>query len=184
MHFTTNFFLLLLMISITFSSCNPEKPKDTNNSSQPSIKEDHEKSQIQAFWQFYRSAQKERVAGNWDTAIDKYLKALEIDSLHEDSWFNLGNMYLEIGSFSEARNCWLQIVEVNPNSARAHMQLGRLYLSYERPEVYNLEEAKKEFLKTSSINKVVTGPLMLLGHVALLEADNQLAEKDAQFSTT
>ncbi len=33
------------------------------------------------------------------------------------------------------------------------------------------------FLKTSSINKVVTGPSMFLGHVALLEKEDGLAER-------
>lgn len=169
--------LILLFFCLCMWFCNTKKSKDADNSSPFAFEDDHEKSQIKAFWQFYRLAQKERIAGNWESAKDNYIKALEIDSLHEDSWFNLGNVHLEIGSFSKARDCWLHIVEVNPNSARAHMQLGRLYLSYELPEIFNLAEAKKEFQKTSSINKVVTGPLMLLGHVALIEGEDRLAEE-------
>ncbi|MCK5209531.1 MAG: tetratricopeptide repeat protein, partial [Cyclobacteriaceae bacterium] len=105
-----------------------------------------------------------------------YEKALEIDNDHEDARFNLGNMYLELKQYEKAEKCWIDIVEVNPNSARSHMQLGRLYLAFERTETFDIDKAKNEFLKTFEINKVVTGPLMLLGHVALLKGEENVAK--------
>ena len=56
------------------------------------------------------------------------------------------------------------------------MQLGRLYLSYERVETFDIEKASEEFLKTRELNKVITGPSMLLGHVALLKGEDNAAK--------
>jgi tetratricopeptide (TPR) repeat protein len=102
--------------------------------------------------------------------------ALIINDDHEDSKFNLGNMYLELRQYDKAKQCWREISQSNPSSARSHMQLGRLYLSYERPETFNIVMAKEELLKTYEINKVITGPLMLLGHVALMQGENDIAQ--------
>ena len=168
--------LLVLSLSSSIFSCNTQKSNDPEESEQQTEIIDHEKKQVQSFWENYRKAQKNRVETKWEEAIKYYSMALEINNNHDDAWFNLGNMYLELNKYKKAEECWKRMVYLNPNSARAHMQLGRLYLSYERPEVFDIKKAKAEFLKTSSINKIVTGPLMLLGHVALIEGKIETAE--------
>ncbi len=170
--------IILLFFTLCFaiiSSCEPKKKTesapDKTDTSQVSI----EKQKIKAFWDTYRLAQKYRVKGQWEEAALNYEKALELDNNHEDARFNLGNMYLELNQYEKAKQCWLRIIEKNPKSARTHMQLGRLYFSFERSETFDIDKAKKEFLITSEINRVVTGPLMLLGHVALVEGENKTA---------
>jgi len=56
-------------------------------------------------------------------------------------------------------------------TARAHLQLGNLYLNFERKEFFNLDNAEAEFQKALQINQEETGPVLLLGHIALLRGD-------------
>ena len=128
-----------------------------------------DKEEVKAFWDAYRGAQKMRIEGKWAEAIAGYQKAIAIDSLHQDSWFNMGNMYLELHQYKEAERCWKKVVYFNDNSAKAHMQLGRLYMSFDRPEVFDASKARTELLKSASINIMITGPQMQLGHLSLIE---------------
>jgi tetratricopeptide (TPR) repeat protein len=170
-----NLLLFFLVIQFLFTDCSSKKIRDNQTENLESDTTIQEKVQIKAFWESYRKAQKFRVAGNWTEAALAYEQALKINPEHEDSWFNLGNMYLELNQGEKAVECWQNIVSRNPNSARAHMQLGRLYLSYERPETFDLEKAKYEFETAANINKVITGPLMQLGYVALIKKEDALA---------
>lgn len=135
-----------------------------------------DKEEVKAFWEAYREAQKMRTDGKWEAAISAYRKAIKVDSLHQDSWFNMGNMYLELHQYYEAERCWKKVVFFNDNSAKAHMQLGRLYMSFDRPEMFNAAMAKREFLKSASINVVITGPQMQLGHLNLILGEKEEAE--------
>jgi tetratricopeptide (TPR) repeat protein len=175
MKFNNALLIFFILSLVFFYTCTQKKSTESiaekSDTSQVSMK----KEKIKAFWDTYRKAQKYRIEGQWEEAARNYEKALEMDSSHEDARFNLGNMYLELKQNKKAEECWLTIIENNPNSARTHMQLGRLYFSFERDETFDIDKAKNEFLITSEINKVVTGPLMLLGHVALLEGENKTA---------
>ena len=174
MKFTIHIFILFFIVH--FISCTSKKRINNERNTKDTTQISVEKQQIKAFWETYRTAQKYRVEGEWEEAARYYLKALEINPNHEDAWFNLGNMYLEINQNRKAEDCWQKIVEMNPKSARSHMQLGRLYLSFERTETFNIAKAKNEFLITSEINKVVTGPLILLGYVSLFEGNSEKAK--------
>ena len=168
--------LLLFLITIfIFSYCSSKKISDNQTENLGSDTSMQAKVQIKAFWESYRKAQKYRIDGNWTEAGLAYEQALKINPEHEDSWFNLGNMYLELNQGEKAEECWQNIVGRNPNSARAHMQLGRLYLSYERTATFDLGKAQYEFEAAANINKVITGPLMQLGYVALIKNEYALA---------
>lgn len=169
------FVFLLILCFALISMCTSKKTIESISDNNDSNEQTLQKQKIKAFWDIYRLAQKNRVNGQWQEAVTNYESALEIDSDHEDARFNLGNVYLELFQYKKAEACWLTIIENNPKSARTHMQLGRLYFSYERPETFDIAKAKQEFLTTSEINKVVTGPLMLLGHVALIEGADKTA---------
>ena len=58
--------------------------------------------EIQDFWTAYRQATKNRFAGSWQEAIDGYTAALEINNLHEDAIYYLGNMHLELSEYNKA----------------------------------------------------------------------------------
>ena len=136
-----------------------------------------QKSQIKSFWQAYRKAQDLRVAGNWQEAASYYEKALTLDSLHENTRFNLGNMYLELGKYDQAARCWQQILKHNPQSAKSYMQLGRLYLTDSQPDFFTLDKATKMFSQALAINKMITAPQLYLGKIKLLEGQTAQAEK-------
>lgn len=168
---------IFLLMFLTFSMCASKKETKIEEDSKDSTEVSESKLQIKAFWESYRKAQKYRVDGHWNEAVLAYEKALQINPVHEDSWFNLGNMYLELNQGKKAEACWLIIANQNPNSARAHMQLGRLYLAIDRKETFDLKKAEFEFKAAASINKVITGPLMQLGYVALLKGENEEARQ-------
>ncbi len=168
-------FFAIILFAVLLSCESKKSPVEKSETTIPSPIS-AEKQKISDFWKTYREAQKYRVEGEWEEAAQCYEKALKINNDHEDSRFNLGNMYLELKQYNKAEQCWREISQGNPSSARSHMQLGRLYLSYERPETFDIDRAKEEFIKTYEINKVVTGPLMLLGHVALLEGEDDVAQ--------
>ncbi len=168
-------FYFVILIGVLISCTNNKSSNENSEIKQPPAIS-AEKQKISDFWKTYRKAQKYRVEGEWKEAAQFYEKALKINNDHEDSRFNLGNMYLEMKQYNKAEQCWREISQSNPSSARSHMQLGRLYLSYERPETFDIDRAKEEFMKTYEINKVITGPLMLLGHVALLQGEDDVAQ--------
>lgn len=169
------FTLSVLIFYCIFSACSSKKEMDTKLEEKILDSISDARSETKAFWESYRTAQKRRVKEEWQEAAEAYEKALKIKPNHEDSWFNLGNMYLELNQGKKSEVCWRKIVEQNPNSARAHMQLGRLYLSYERSESFDLEKAELEFSIASNVNKVITGPLMQLGYVALIKGEKDQA---------
>lgn len=160
-----------VIVMMILSSCFNDKSPGSDGDVLSTEKQDTERKRVQLFWDNYREAQKYKALRNWGKASEYYLKALEINASHEDALFNLGNMYLEMNDYHNAKQCWQNIIKSNANSARARMQLGRLYLSPERPEVFNLDSAKLELTLALKINRIITGPLMLLGHIALIEGD-------------
>lgn len=134
-----------------------------------------DKEKILSFWEFYRQATKSRIAGDWNSAIDSYRKALEINPDHEDALYNLGNMHLELKEFLKAEKAWKNLLYHNPASSRAHYQLGNIYLNYESSNLIDLDKAESEFKKMLEINKEETGPLLHLAKVYLLKGNHDLA---------
>ena len=127
------------------------------------------KEKIRNFWEHYWQATKHRIAGNLELAIAEYKNALEINGQHEDALHHLGNMYLEMGEYQAAERTWLRLLEKNPNSGRAHIQLGNLYLNYPRKEFFDIEKATAEFRVAFEINKEETAPILYLGQIFLIK---------------
>lgn len=134
-----------------------------------------DKEKILSFWEFYRQATKSRIAGDWNSAIDSYRKALEINPDHEDALYYLGNMHLELKEFIKAEKAWKNLLYHIPASSRAHYQLGNIYLIYESSNLIDLDKAESEFRKMLEINKEETGPLLHLAKVYLLKGNHDLA---------
>lgn len=130
-----------------------------------------EKEKIQQFWQFYRQATQFRLAGKMADAAEAYGKALRVNEKHEDALYYLGNIYLELGEFENAEMAWQSLIMVNPISARAHYQLGDLYISYKEEKFFNINAAEAEYLRAHEINKEETAPTLRLGYVALIRGD-------------
>jgi tetratricopeptide (TPR) repeat protein len=80
-------------------------------------------------------------------------------------------MSLELGEHKTAEESWKRLARINPHSARAHLQLGNLYLNVEQKEFFDLKKAEREFQRALQINQEETGPLLRLGHIMLIRGD-------------
>jgi len=138
--------------------------------------ESDQKERIRNFWEYYRQATKHRIAGNRELAIAEYKNALEINSQHEDALYYLGNMYLEMGEYQAAERAWLRLLKKSPNSGRAHIQLGNLYLNYPGKEFFDIDKATAEFQEAFDINKEETRPILHLGQIFLIKGELDKAQ--------
>ncbi len=129
------------------------------------------RSERTAFWTLYRQATQFRLSGNPGEASRVYDAALAIDPNHEDALYQSGNMRLMLRDFTGAEEAWRRLVLANPMSARAHSQLGGLFLCLDPEAPLNPAAAMREFNRAHEINKEETGPLLHLGEAALLAGD-------------
>ncbi|HEX9128249.1 MAG TPA: FG-GAP-like repeat-containing protein [Gemmatimonadaceae bacterium] len=137
----------------------------------------NDRAQVQDFWKLYREATLLRVAHMTQRASGTYARALELNPRHEDVLYYYGSMRLELGDFAGAAQAWRTLVTVNPSSARAHSELGSLYLCLDAGSPFQLDSAEQHFARAHEINKEETGPLVRLGEVALLRGDLAAAKR-------
>ncbi|MCR4340809.1 MAG: FG-GAP-like repeat-containing protein [Gemmatimonadaceae bacterium] len=133
--------------------------------------------QVRDFWRLYREATALRVARRPQRASDAYARALELNPGHEDALYYYGSMRLDLGDFAGAARAWRALAAVNPSSARAHSELGSLYLCLEAGAPFQLDSAEQHIARAHEINKEETGPLVRLGEVALLRDDLAAAKR-------
>jgi Tfp pilus assembly protein PilF len=126
---------------------------------------------IREFWEIYRGATGERMAGRIGAARDAYRRALELNPQHEDALYYLGNMELELGHYDEAHSAWARLVQLNPGSARTHSRLGDLYACMDPGAPRDLAKAEAEFRRALELNREETGPLLRLGEIALMRGN-------------
>ena len=62
--------------------------------------------------------------GEPETAIEHYLKAIEMDTRHSKAMVNLGVVLLKQEKFREAANRFEQALKIDPGSVEAHVNLG------------------------------------------------------------
>lgn len=136
---------------------------------------------VSAFWQAYRRATDQRVAGRMAEARAAYRQALALDPHHEDALYYLGNVELELGHYQEAGSAWERLLALNPSSARTHSRLGDLYACLEPGAPTDLDRAEAEFRRAAALNREETGPLLRLGEVALVRG--RVASAIAYFDT-
>lgn len=139
------------------------------------------RTRVQTFWNLYRQASAERIAGRTQRASDSYARAVELNPDHEDALYYFGSMRLELGDFAGAGRAWRHLVSVNAASARAHSRLGALYLCLDAGAPFRLDSAEYHLRRAHEINREENGPLLRLGEVALLRGD--LASAKRYFAT-
>ena len=134
-----------------------------------------QKAEIRRFWDTYRRATDLKLQGAWAAAASAYREALEIDPAHEDALYSLGNVLFELERYRGAAAAWRRLIEVNPQSTRAHIQLGAVYSCGASGAPLDLGVAEREFQRALAINKEETGPVFKLGEVCLLSGQRQRA---------
>ncbi len=128
-----------------------------------------EREGIQQFWQLYRQATQDRIAGDLEKAIAGYSQALALNDEHEDALYYIGNLYWELGRYGEAESAWKRLVQINPASTRGYMRLGDLYLCFENEDYFNIDNAEREYQRALDINREETGSLLALGQLYLIK---------------
>jgi len=127
-----------------------------------------DKNRVQAFWDVYRQATAQRVAGQVTTAVETYALALTLDPDHEDALYYYGSMRFTLGDFVEAARAWRHLVTVDPRSGRTHSQLVALFLCLDAAAPFDLDSAEAHLRAADAINREQTGPHLHLGEVALI----------------
>ena len=130
-----------------------------------------ERDRVQAFWDVYRQATAERVAGQTQSAADTYARALSLNPDHEDALYYYGSLRFARGEFDEALRAWRHLATVDPNSGRTHSQLGTLFMCLDRGAPYDLDSAEAHLRLADRINREQTAPRLHLGEVALVRGD-------------
>lgn len=130
-----------------------------------------ERKRVEDFWRDFRDATQLRLDGDFEAARQAYGRALENNPEHEDALYYLGNVYLELGNWEEARAKWQRLVEVNPSSSRGFSQLGSLALCRPRIPAFDLAGARAALERAHELNPEETGPVLRLGQLSLLEGD-------------
>lgn len=137
--------------------------------------ENAERARVRDFWGLSREANRLRLAGEYEAAIESFEAALAIDPEHADSLYYLGVSLEQTGSYGRAEQVYRRMIEVNPRSNRAIAQLASL-LSLAAPGAQpNLAEARALLLRAVEINREHSGPYLELGRLDLAEGDPRRA---------
>lgn len=140
-----------------------------------------ERDRIRAFWETHRAAIKARVDGDYQRAAELFRQALALDPGHEDARYSIGVSLAELGDIEGALVELAELQRINPQSLRAFKQWGTLRASNARgPE--DLAAAHQALERALAINPEETGALLVLGEVALLEGDDELAEQRLEWA--
>ncbi len=163
----------LIAIALVFAAVTvlKNRPSGTESSADSTAISVEDRDRIQRFWETYRRATEERIAGRLGEAAEEYARALALDAEHHDALYYIGNMHFALGDLDAAERAWRRLVEVDPTSARAHSQLGTLYFCVGEDMPLQPERAAAEFQRALVINREETGPLLHLGEIALVQGD-------------
>lgn len=139
------------------------------------VDRDSTRSQIINFWKYYDKATDQRTNGDFSAAAEYYNRALQIDPVHQNSLYYLGNVELATEKYLKAEKHWKQLIEINPASVRGYSQLGILYSCRETGNrLYKLENAAEYFSKAFQLNMENTGTLLQLAKINMV--NRQLEE--------
>lgn len=136
-----------------------------------------EREATRLFWESFRAASTHRLEGRPQEAAAAYARALTFRPEHEDALYYLGAVRRELGEDEAAVDAWYRLLEVNPRSARALMQLGSLRLCRPGGPSYDPQVAKGYFERAHAMNRAETGGLARLGMTALAVGDLEEAER-------
>jgi tetratricopeptide (TPR) repeat protein len=140
-----------------------------------------ERARVRDFWTLARQANRQRLAGDYELAIESFEGALAIDPEHEESLYYLGISLEETGQYGRAEQVYRRMIEVNPESNRAVTQLAALLALAAPGARRDLEEARVLLERAIEINREHSGPYLALGRLDL--ADNDPRQAIRHFTT-
>lgn len=129
---------------------------------------------VQNFWAYYNNATDFRLRGKIDSSIINYQEALNINQRHEDALYYIGSMFMNSDNYKQAQSSWEKLLEINPQSERAYIQLGNLYFCINKSDYFHPEKSKLYFESAVKLNKETLSPNLKLGEIALFQ--NKLDE--------
>ena len=152
-------------------------------SSSPSNAEMTDRERVLAFWETQRAGMDAfKIEQDIPKAAGLFAQALELNPEHEDSRYYLANCLAVQGEIDEALMHLERLMEINPMSHRAYKQWGIMRaMTAESPQ--ELEAANQALERSLEINKEETGTILVLGELALMRGDNDLALQRLEWNT-
>jgi tetratricopeptide (TPR) repeat protein len=139
--------------------------------------ETDERARLLAFWETQRAAMQALKQGDdCPAAIELFREALSLDPGHQDSRYYLANCLASLGRVEEALDELDTLRRADRGSHRGHKQWGLLRAITARGEA-ELLAAEEALERAHAINREETGALHLLGEIALVRGDFDLADQ-------
>jgi tetratricopeptide (TPR) repeat protein len=136
-----------------------------------------EREQLSLFWERQRAAMDAlKIDGDCGKAVPLFRQALEVKPKHEDARYYLATCLAESGETAEAITQLETLIDVQPQSHRAHKQLGILQ-AMRASSPSELERATISLERALRINPEETGTLLVLGEIDLLLGELESAEE-------
>ncbi|WP_281309399.1 tetratricopeptide repeat protein [Flavobacterium flavigenum] len=108
---------------------------------------------------------------DYKLAENYFKKSIEINSEFTSPYYNLGNLYRQLGKYKLATTFFDKFLNLKPSSVNGYIALGRIYI---RKEEYDI--AKKNYLKALEIDPNNSLSHYNLALIYTLLKENSLAE--------
>jgi tetratricopeptide (TPR) repeat protein len=136
-----------------------------------------ERERLSEFWSRQRAAMNAmKVDGDLEQAIGLFHQALQLNPVHEDSLYYLGNCLAETGDVDGGLERFAELMRLNPQSHRAHKRWGTLRATT-AGSADDLDAAVVALERAAEINPEETGVSLVLGEVELLRGDPAAARQ-------
>jgi tetratricopeptide (TPR) repeat protein len=141
-----------------------------------------DRQRLVAFWEKQRAAMDAvKRQGDCDRAVPLFREALALDPGHEDARYYLANCLAEQGDPEAALAELAALLEVAPRSHRGLKRWGTLKAATAGSRA-ELEQAREALERALEVNQEETGTLLVLGEVALMEGEPELAEQRLEWA--
>jgi tetratricopeptide (TPR) repeat protein len=132
---------------------------------------------VRLFWDLRRDVARSIRDQRWEEAAATLQRMLALDPRHEDSLYERGNCFFELGRYEEAMASWEELLRVNPGATRAWTQIGGLHAMPDAGELFDLERACVILADAFRVNPEQSGALILWGEAAVARGDLVEAER-------
>ena len=157
---------------------------EENRDSGTAATEMSDRERIVAFWEKQRAGMDAfKIEQDIPKAARLFAEALELNPDHEDSRYYLANCLAVQGEIDAAMTHLETLMEINPMSHRAYKQWG-IMRAMTADSAEELAAATRALERSLEINKEETGTLLVLGELALMQGDDDLARQRLEWTTS